>query len=180
MTEVASAAARPPEMPDAYIARLLAVLGSRDPVAVLRATPAELRRAIEGLDAATLAQPEAPGLWSIAAVVQHLAHSDLVVGVRLRMMLAHDRPPLAAYDQQAWARELQYDRADAHLALAEFEQLRAGMLRLIESLTPRQRARVGIHSERGPESVEQTIVNQAGHDLVHLNQIARIRRAIGA
>jgi hypothetical protein len=180
MTEVSAPVTRPPESPEAYISRLLAVLGSRDPVEVLRATPDELRRTIEGMDDATLAQPEAPGLWSIAGVIQHLADSDLVIGFRLRMMLSHDRPPLAGYDQEAWARELRYDRADAHAAFADFAQQRSGMLRLIGGLTPAQRGRIGVHSERGEESVEQTIVNQAGHDLVHLNQIARIRRAIGA
>jgi hypothetical protein len=36
------------------------------------------------------------------------------------------------------------------------------------------------HSERGDESIAQMIRMYAGHDLVHLKQIGRIRRAVGA
>jgi hypothetical protein len=38
--------------------------------------------------------------------------------------------------------------------------------------------RVGVHAERGAESVEHMIRLYAGHDLMHLEQLARIRRAI--
>jgi hypothetical protein len=38
---------------------------------------------------------------------------------------------------------------------------------------------VGIHSERGEESVDHGLLLLAGHDLVHRRQIERIRRAIG-
>ena len=40
--------------------------------------------------------------------------------------------------------------------------------------------RVMRHAERGDESLEKMIRMHAGHDLVHLRQIARIRRAVGA
>jgi hypothetical protein len=35
-----------------------------------------------------------------------------------------------------------------------------------------------VHSERGEESLEHLRKLFAGHDLLHLNQIARIRQAI--
>jgi hypothetical protein len=39
---------------------------------------------------------------------------------------------------------------------------------------------VGLHAERGEESVAQMIRLYAGHDLLHLSQIARIRKTISA
>jgi hypothetical protein len=65
-------------------------------------------------------------------------------------------------------------------ALLDFERQRNATMRLLQQTRPEDRARVGIHSERGEESITQMILNQAGHDIVHLRQLARIRRAVGA
>ncbi len=177
MTNVATR--RAPETAEQYVARLLAALGDRDPFDVLAHTARELRRAIGGFDARGLNTPEAPGLWTVRQVIQHLADSELVVGFRIRMVLAHERPALAAYDQEVWAARLHYEQADVEEALADFDRLRNATLRLLEQTSAAERQRVGLHSERGEESIEQMILNQAGHDTVHLRQIERIRKAIG-
>ena len=53
--------------------------------------------------------------------------------------------------------------------------LRRDNLRLIERATPADLLRVGVHAERGEESVGYLMRLYAGHDLMHLNQIARDR-----
>ncbi len=103
---------------DAYLASLRDALGSRDPLVVLREMPSELRHAIDGLSTESLTTPERTGKWSIRDVIQHLADSELVGGYRFRMILAHDRPTLAGYDQDLWAKRLGYAEArtvDPHL-----------------------------------------------------------------
>lgn len=162
----------------AYVATLHEALGSRDPFAVLHAMPDELRKAITGLSGAQLSRPEAAGKWSVLQVVQHLTHSELVGAYRFRMILAQDHPTLVGYDQDLWVERLGYSGLDAEPALEEFGLLRRGNLRLLEPTNPAQRSRAGLHTERGEESIAQMIRNYAGHDLVHLRQIARIRRAI--
>ncbi len=67
---------------------------------------------------------------------------------------------------------------DLNEILARFNDLRRATLRLVTNATPEQRARFGVHEERGPESVERTYRLLAAHDLVHLDQIARIRAAV--
>ena len=57
--------------------------------------------------------------------------------------------------------------------------MRAANLRLTRQLTASQLARYGVHTERGGESAGYTLRLLAGHDLVHLDQVGRIRRAVG-
>ena len=161
----------------AYTAALLELLGSQDPVAVLANTPAALSDLIKGVDAARLAQREAPGKWSVQHVLAHLADSEIVAAWRFRMILAHDRPPIQGYDQDAWASNLWYDDAAAHDSLATFSTLRASNLRLLKCAAPHQLERVGVHAERGEESVAHLMKLYAGHDLLHRRQIVRILTA---
>ena len=162
----------------AYVSAILDLLGSQDPMTVLRETPAALRRAIDGLPPAKLRQPEKAGKWSIAQVLQHLADSDLVWGWRVRLILAQDRPTITGYDQDLWAERLGYDQADPAESLATFDVLRRANLRLIDRMSPHDLKRVGVHAERGEESIEHLRRLYAGHDLLHVKQIERIRKAI--
>src|SRR5881394_3663976 len=52
----------------------------------------------------------APGKWSAREVVHHLADSEMAAAVRLRLLLAIDRPTITGYDQDEFARRLYYDR----------------------------------------------------------------------
>jgi DinB family protein len=168
----------PPQERAKYAQAILDLVGGREPMSVLRETPSAAARAVEGLTAAQLHKPEAPGKWSIAQVLQHLADSDLVWGWRVRLILAQDRPTLTGYDQDLWAERLHYADADAAQALEQLRVLRRGNLGLIDRATPQDLKRVGVHSERGDESVEYLCGLYAGHDLLHLRQIARIRASL--
>jgi hypothetical protein len=165
---------------EAYVASLMAALGSRDPLTVLAETPDVLRQAVSGLSPEQETAAEAPGKWSVRQVVQHLADAELVGAFRFRMILTHDSPALPGYDQDLWAERLRYQESDLPTALHDFATLRAGNLRLLRAATPADMRRVMLHEERGEESLEKLMRSFAGHDTVHLRQIARIRRAIEA
>ena len=121
-----------------------------------------------------LRRAEAPGNWSVIQVVQHLADSDLVAGYRVRMVVAENSPPLPGYDQDGWAREFHYDQVPLAAAMDQLRSLRNANLGLWSRLTPDQLQRVGIHSERGPESAGHILRLMGAHDLVHRRQIDRI------
>lgn len=180
MADLANRFGDPPEAVASYVASLLAVLGDRDPWQVQEAQPARLAEAVAGLDDAALRTPEAPGKWSVVEVVQHLADTELVHGYRMRKIVADPGCAVEGYDQDAWSRELGYRDVDLAVALDQHRALRAANLRWLRSLDDERLDRAGMHAERGPESVRRIVSLLAAHDLVHLAQIARIRRAIGA
>ena len=178
MSVFTNPASRAPEDAAAYVAAVLGLVGDRDPLDILRATPEALRRVIDGVTIQELRQPERPGKWSIVQVLQHLADAEVVWAWRMRLILAQDRPVLTGYDQDRWADRLGYVDAEPAQALEEFTVVRRGNLRLLDRATPEDLRRVGVHAERGEESVEHLRRLFAGHDLLHLRQVDRIRAAV--
>lgn len=178
MSEFANPAAGASGEAAAYTARLLALLGERDALDVLRRTPAQLRAAVNNLSAGQLGTPEGPGKWSAAQVLYHLADSELVGAFRFRMILAHDRPAIPGYDQDRWVERMHPQTRDIEAAVAtaleQITLLRRANVSLFEGLSQADRARVGLHSERGEESLAHMERLYAAHDLVHLRQLERI------
>ena len=167
-----------PETARAYVAALLDVLGERDPLDTLARTPAVLRDAVEAVPEVARYRPEAPGKWSVVEVAQHLADSELVYGYRMRLTVAEERPAIPGYDQDAWAQNLRYRECLLEDALADLEAMRTMNLRFLRTLTDEALDRIGLHAERGEESVRHLTRLLAAHDLVHLRQIERIREAV--
>lgn len=164
----------------AYTKAVLGLLGERDPFPILQDMHGALIRGIHGLSTEDLRRPERPGKWSIATVLQHLADSEVVWAWRVRLILGQDRPMLTSYDQDLWAQRLHYDHASPAEALELFGVVRHANVRLVSRARPEELDRVGIHAERGEESVRHLVRFHAGHDLLHLNQIARVRAAVEA
>jgi hypothetical protein len=178
MSVFTNAGSSTPEQSAAYTAAIIDLLGSRDPVHVLQQTPSLLKDACEGLSPDQLTQPEAPGKWSVRHVIQHLVDSEVVWAYRFRMVLAHDRPDLHGYDQDLWADRTGYSDVRTEDALMGFATLRQMNLRLLARLPATDLERTGVHVERGEESIAYMIRLYAGHDLLHLKQIDRIRNAV--
>src|SRR5687767_3238962 len=178
MSVFSNPASRSRQDAQAYTAAVVNLIGGRDPMDVLRSTPPALRQLVAGLAEGALGRAEARGKWSMRQVLQHLADSELVWGYRLRMVLAQERPVLTGYDQDQWAERLRYHDANADAAIEEFTVLRRANLRLLAAASRDDLLRVGVHAERGEETVERMIDLYAGHDLLHLRQLDRIRRTL--
>ncbi|MEE8583672.1 MAG: DinB family protein [Acidobacteriota bacterium] len=161
-----------------YTQKVLGLLGDQDPLQVMQRTVPALRSILASLSQGTLVQPEAEGKWSILEVVQHLADTEMVYGYRLRLALTLDSPRFNRFDQQAWASRFHYSQARAPQSLDQMEALRQPNLRILHDLQPTDLRRIGVHSQRGPQDVGQMMRLWAGHDLVHLAQIDRIRKRV--
>lgn len=178
MSVFSNRAPRTREVSETYVTAIEELVGSRDPVSVLEATPALLERALGETPVAARGVPEAPGKWSVSEVLRHLADAELVWGYRLRRVLTEARPALEGYDQDEWAERLGYAHAEPDESLALFTVIRHANLRLIRRTTPADLGRVAVHAERGEVELGRLLRHNAGHDLLHLRQIERIQRAI--
>lgn len=117
-----------------------------------------------------------PGKWSIRQIVAHLADSEMVAGMRLRRIIAEDDPKIEAYDEKAWAANLDYTRRKTSPALETFRRTRAENYELLKDLPMPVFDREGLHSERGPMSLKFLLQLIAEHAENHAAQI-RTRRA---
>ena len=167
-----------PEVRAQYAQAVLGLIEGRNPIEVLRETPGAAARAVATLTPQQLKTPEAPGKWSVASVLRHLADTEVVWGWRMRLILAQDRPAITGFDQDLWADRLDYANADPNESLETFAVLRRDNLRLLDGATAEDLQRVGVHAERGEESAGYLVRLYAGHDLAHLAQIERIAQSI--
>jgi hypothetical protein len=117
-----------------------------------------------------------PGRWSTREVVHHLADSEMTAAVRLRLLLAEDRPTIHGYDQDEFARKLHYDRPH-ETSLELFRWARESTAELLERLSPEEWVREGTHEEAGAYGVERWLTIYAGHAHRHARQIGEARAA---
>jgi hypothetical protein len=162
-----------------YQEYLLAALGPDDPAEAQRTTPSVLRHLVRdaGEDLTTLPEPDE---WSALQCIAHIAGAEIVYSGRYRWILAHDEPPLIGYDQDLWVSRLPQDRQDPAALLDLFEALRAANLRLWRGSPEAERARFGVHAERGPESFDLSFRLIAGHDRIHAEQARRAVASVRA
>lgn len=158
-----------------YIKRILTNAIGKDPFEVLAQTPKRLRKLTKGLKKKQLRFQPAPGKWSIAQIIAHLADAELTGAYRLRMMVSQSGSPIQAYDQDMWANAMKYEEADVEDKIELFSTVRNSQIAIWKSLHGDEWEKFGMHAERGHETVERFAQLHAGHDINHLNQIEAIR-----
>jgi hypothetical protein len=165
------------ETAEQYRQRMFGHAGKKDPLKLQAAAPRKLERLLKGVSASNLRKRPAPGKWSIAEIVAHLADTELVGGFRIRFILGEPGASLQGFDQDVWVTALHYDKRNVRKFFEQYRALREANLALLKTLTPEQWKQHGLHAERGPESVETIVRMFSGHDINHFQQIERILAA---
>ena len=163
----------------AYQRHLLSLLGDDDPVEVQRATPGAYADLVARAGADLWTRPE-PAEWSVLECLAHTTQAEVVYSARYRWIVAHEEPPLIGYDQDLWVDRLAANEEDPERLLEVLAVLRRWNLAMWERSTPEQRAKVGMHAERGPESYDVSFRLIAGHDRFHLAQAEKALRLVRA
>jgi hypothetical protein len=147
-------------------------LDGRPLAAILSSTSHEIANKLQmiGPDKSDVAP--APGKWSAAEIVCHLADCELAFGFRLRQTLAEENHTIQPFDQEKWAAP--YGGISATEALAAFTAMRQWNLALISKALPSSAAKSVTHPERGPMTFQTIVETMAGHDLNHIAQLKRL------
>ena len=117
-----------------------------------------------------------PEKWSVREIIHHLADSEMTAAVRLRLLIAEDRPTIHGYDQDEFARRLYYDRPHEP-SLELFRLARQSTAEILDRLTPTEWVREGTHTEAGPYGVEAWLKTYSQHAHKHARQIRVARDA---
>lgn len=126
--------------------------------------------ALAGATDAELDRVPAPGKWTARQIVHHLADSEMTAAIRLRLLLAFDRPTIHGYDQDVFARKLHYDRPH-EASLEAFRYARETTAQILDRLSEQDWLREGTHTEVGPFGVTQWLETYATHAHAHARQI---------
>jgi hypothetical protein len=118
----------------------------------------------------------APNKWSAREIAHHLADSEMTAAIRLRLLLAVDRPQIFGYDQDEFARRLHYDRP-IEAAIDAFAAARRTTAELLDRMTNEDWARQGTHTEHGAYNTEKWLEIYAPHAHAHAEQILVARHA---
>jgi uncharacterized damage-inducible protein DinB len=147
-------------------------LGDRDPRKALRETPVAVRRAVERLGREGLDRSLAPGKWTAAEILVHLAQVETIFQARLRLALATPGVEVQSFDQDVFMRT--GGTSDGRAALEAYVALRGFTLPLIERLDEHSLAQRMRHPEYGELSVAWLLSWCAGHERRHLAQLEQL------
>jgi len=117
------------------------------------------------------------GKWSVRQIMAHLADAEVVGAMRFRQVIAENDPKLQAYDQEAWANQLDYAKRKPSQSLETFRRMRSENYELLAGMPEDVFARRGLHSERGPISLLELVRLYADHAEKHGQQLRAVRAA---
>jgi hypothetical protein len=137
--------------------------------------PAELSKAVAGLEDSQLDTPYRPGGWTVRQVVHHLPDSHMNSYTRFRLALTENSPVIKPYEEGAWAELMDARTAPVVPSLTLVEGLHARFILLLRSLTDDDFARTFRHPELGEKRLDWTLGLYAWHGLHHTAHINQLR-----
>ena len=152
-------------------------------LATLRALPDEIDGLTAGLsDEQLRRRPSAPTggrpdeiEWSVLEVCCHLRDSAEIEGLRIRRLVQEDDPTLEPYDQEALARDRNYQGDDIGRVRTAVRAFWGGLAYQLEGLSEADWQRAGTHPEQGPVTVAFRAQRMAEHAREHLAQMRGVR-----
>ena len=135
--------------------------------------PALLTTSLANVPPEAMKWRPAEGRWSAHEVVCHLADSESNAALRIRYLAAEERPVIVGYDQERWARVLDYQSAPLEPALALVTAVRANTAALLKRLPETAWTAVGEHTESGRYTADDWLRIYADHMEKHSGQIDR-------
>jgi hypothetical protein len=120
---------------------------------------------------ADLARSYGPGKWSVRYVLHHLADSETVLYDRIRRVISEPRQVIWWYDQDAFAKGLNYADVPLDLSRRIYESVRAANIYFAGQHYEKNGHLEFVHSQTGVRTLKQEFDKIASHNEHHLAQI---------
>ena len=121
------------ETADQYRQRMFSYLNGGDPLKLQAAAPAKLARLLKAVSPAGARKRPAPGKWSVAEIVAHIADTELVGGYRIRAILGAPGSQIIGFDQDGWVTALHYEKRNLRKSFEQYRALREANLALLST-----------------------------------------------
>ncbi len=118
-----------------------------------------------------------PEDWTIHEIIVHITDSEVNSYIRCRRFIAESEKPLMAYDEERWAKVLDYHNQSTDDALALFKWLRGNTYNLIKSLPESTWANSVHHPENGTMTLDDWLDVYDRHVPEHIEQMRRVYQA---
>ena len=118
-----------------------------------------------------------PGKWPVRYVLLHLADSETVLFDRIRRVLSEPRGVLWVYDQDAWARGLDYSQVPLEIARGVYEAVRRAIIYYAGRFYEERGHLEFVHSVTGVRTLKDEFDKVASHNEHHLAQIRSALRS---
>ncbi len=148
---------------------------------MLEVAPVRLAELAEGLSAAQLVAPPAPGEWSARDVLAHLRACSDMWGKYIVQILSEDRPTIKAVNPTTWIKQTDYREQDFAPSLQAFAAQRAELLTVLKPLARDAWSRMATVTGAGKPRVRSVYTYAlwlANHEHSHRRQIERIVKTL--
>ncbi|MBK8901764.1 MAG: DinB family protein [Anaerolineaceae bacterium] len=115
--------------------------------------------------------------WTIHEIIIHITDSEANSYVRCRRFIAEPGESLMAYDENRWAKMLDYHAMDVDTAVSLFKWLRQSTYELIQTLPDEVWQHQAYHPESGQMSLDDWLDTYTRHVPEHIAQMERIYEA---
>ena len=112
-----------------------------------------------------------PGKWSVRYLLHHISDSEVVLHDRICRVLSEPRQVLWWYDQDAWAKGVDYSTKPLDISRRVYESIRAAII-YYAGLHYEDKGHLEfVHSVTGVRTLKEEFDKAADHNEHHLEQI---------
>jgi DinB superfamily len=123
------------------------------------------------LDQRELGRTYGRGKWSVKFILHHLSDSETVLFDRIRRVLSEPRQVLWVYDQDAWAKGLDYAQLPLEISRRVYESVRDAIIHYAGRYYEERGQLEFVHSVTGVRTLKDEFDKVASHNEHHLGQI---------
>jgi hypothetical protein len=114
-----------------------------------------------------------PGKWPVRWLLHHLADAETVLYDRIRRAISEPRPVVWAFNQDLWAKHLDYSGMPMEVSRQIYNAARSGVIYQARLNYAANGGREFVHSETGVRTLKDEFDKVAWHNEHHLEQIER-------